>query len=160
MNPWVIIGFIAALGVAAAGGYWKGHHDADQSAKVADLTQQVSDQKALVKAQGEEIARINTLNDQLHASDKSHTKELANVRAENERLRADYGPGGKRLHIDAVCHPDEAGAQQGSGMAYAGTCEPSPEVRQDIWDLRGIIGDQYTALKACRDRVLILDANQ
>ncbi|WP_261537092.1 DUF2514 domain-containing protein [Burkholderia multivorans] len=46
LDPRVWLAFIIALAITAGGCYFKGHHDADQSATVADQAKQISDLKA------------------------------------------------------------------------------------------------------------------
>lgn len=46
LDPRMWLAFIAAVVIGSAAGYFKGHHDADQSAMVADQAKQISDLKA------------------------------------------------------------------------------------------------------------------
>ncbi|AWD90809.1 Rz-like spanin [Burkholderia phage vB_BmuP_KL4] len=46
LDPRVWLAFIVALAITAAGCYFKGHHDADQSATVADQAKQIRELKA------------------------------------------------------------------------------------------------------------------
>ncbi|VVE85813.1 DUF2514 family protein [Pandoraea sputorum] len=43
LDPRLWSGLLLAVVLAAGGGYWKGHHDADQSATVAAQTKQIND---------------------------------------------------------------------------------------------------------------------
>lgn len=43
LDPRLWGGLLLAVVLAAGGGYWKGHHDADQSATVAAQTKQIND---------------------------------------------------------------------------------------------------------------------
>ncbi|NIJ40333.1 prophage endopeptidase [Parvibaculum indicum] len=160
MRSYLLLGGFLALIAAGVLGYQKGHHDADQSAEVERLEKEVSDQKALIERGNKEAERLRKVNAALSASDKQRTEELSNVRAENERLRADVDAGRRRLRIDGICRDEEGGGGQNAGVDHAASCEPSPAVRQDIWALRGLCGGQFVQLNACIDRLEILEGRK
>lgn len=81
-NPWLIIGILVALLGAAGGGYWKGHRDADRSAAIAMLTDEIKVQLA----QKEELRRQAEAAQEIGR--KATERELA-LRAELQSAKND-----------------------------------------------------------------------
>ncbi|ELW8194492.1 lysis protein [Yersinia enterocolitica] len=58
---------------------------------------------ALAKSKQDTIDQIETQRQAVAAIDIKYTKELADAKSENERLRADIASGTKRLQLNATC---------------------------------------------------------
>ncbi|EIQ0040742.1 lysis protein [Escherichia coli] len=69
------------------------------------------------------------------ALDAKYTKELADAKAENDRLRADVVAGKRRLQIAATC-PGVPKATSATGVDDAGTPELTPDARRNYFDHR------------------------
>jgi len=94
------------------------------------------------------------------AIDQRNTKELTDVRTENERLRRAVGDGTGRLYVSATC-PASGSVSATAGtarVADAGRAELAADARQDYFTLRDqlaqsrqmIVGLQQYALDVCR----------
>ena len=81
-NPWLIVGILVALLGTGAGGYWKGYRDADRSAAIAMLTDEIKVQLA----QKEELRRQAEAAQEIGR--KAAERELA-LRAELESAKSD-----------------------------------------------------------------------
>jgi glutamate-1-semialdehyde aminotransferase len=82
MNPWVILGFVLAVGAAAGGGYYKGN-----SAGRAEVQQAWDKEKAEQYAKGQEAARAREQEMQA-AADKLRREKDAEIKNINARATA------------------------------------------------------------------------
>ncbi|HEN3525497.1 TPA: lysis protein [Yersinia enterocolitica] len=73
------------------------YHEADEWHDVADAA------AALAKSKQDTIDMMENQRQAVAAIDIKHTKELADAKSENERLRADVANGTKRLQLNATC---------------------------------------------------------
>lgn len=83
------------------------------------------------------------------ALDAKYTKELADAKAENDRLRADVVAGKRRLQIAATCSKDENTGS--SGMVDGSSPRLTADAELNYWRLRdGIatVTKQLTGLQA------------
>ncbi|WP_145498355.1 lysis protein [Yersinia ruckeri] len=71
--------------------------------RVQSLNRDVAELNKVAKQQQATLDQIETQRQTVAAIDIKHTKELADAKSENERLRADLATGAKRLHIAASC---------------------------------------------------------
>lgn len=87
LDPRVWGGLLLAVVLAAGGGYWKGHHDADQSATVASQAKQIED---LTAARDNYRRQVETqdgvIKDAKESADKANADALANA-ADSAGLR-------------------------------------------------------------------------
>lgn len=109
MNPWIIVGFLVALALAAAGGYARGDHDG----KLSEHDQWVTREAAL---NADAAKKIKEAADSARAEERSKAEKQAQIstdlqaklqEAENEknRLAADVRAGKRKLSISARCPP-------------------------------------------------------
>ncbi len=68
--------------------------------------------------------------------DAKYTKELADAKAESEKLRADLASGRRRLQLHAVCMPATAGNTAATGATDAATARLTPDAERDYQRLR------------------------
>ncbi|EMK0255617.1 lysis protein [Salmonella enterica] len=86
--------------------------------------------------------RLQAINDimkrqqQNAALDARYTKELADAKAEAEKLRDDLDSGRRRLHIHATCLPAAKDDTATTGKADAATARLTPDAEQDYQRLR------------------------
>lgn len=85
MNPWVILGFVVALGVASATGYYKGHEHG--AAKVQQAWDKEKAEQYAAYAKGQEEARKKEQELQA-AADKLRREKDAQIREINARATA------------------------------------------------------------------------
>ncbi|EOI7429788.1 lysis protein [Yersinia enterocolitica] len=71
--------------------------------RVQSLNRDVAELATVAKQQQATLDQIETQRQAVAAIDIKHTKELADAKSENERLRADIANGTKRLHLNATC---------------------------------------------------------
>lgn len=71
--------------------------------KVTVLQRDVAEITAVANQQKKDIQLIEAQRQAVAAIDIKYTKELADAKSENERLRADIANGTKRLQLNATC---------------------------------------------------------
>ncbi|MGE4858148.1 lysis protein [Yersinia enterocolitica] len=71
--------------------------------RVQSLSRDVAELSKVAKQQQATLDQIETQRQAVAAIDIKHTKELADAKSENERLRADIANGTKRLQLNATC---------------------------------------------------------
>ncbi|HGP0862447.1 TPA: lysis protein [Yersinia enterocolitica] len=71
--------------------------------RVQSLNRDVDELATVAKQQQATLDQIETQRQAVAAIDIKHTKELADAKSENERLRADIANGTKRLQLNATC---------------------------------------------------------
>ena len=123
MNPWVILGFVLAVGAAAGGGYYKGNSAGKAEVKAEWDAERLQQQEAHNKALRESIERQQALQlgaDQLRQEKDRETRELA---ARNTALVNSLRSRPER--------PTTTGAMSGAAQSGAGGCTPRELYRQD-----------------------------
>ncbi|HHH0828296.1 TPA: lysis protein [Yersinia enterocolitica] len=71
--------------------------------RVQSLNRDVAELSNVAKQQQATLDQIETQRQAVAAIDIKYTKELADAKSENERLRADIANGTKRLRFNATC---------------------------------------------------------
>ncbi|MBX9484484.1 lysis protein [Yersinia enterocolitica] len=71
--------------------------------RVQSLNRDVAELSKVAKQQQATLDQIETQRQAVAAIDIKYTKELADAKSENERLRADISNGTKRLQLNATC---------------------------------------------------------
>ncbi|EPN8209624.1 TPA: lysis protein [Yersinia enterocolitica] len=71
--------------------------------RVTTLQRDVAEITAVANQQKKDLQLIETQRQAVAAIDIKYTKELADAKSENERLRADIANGTKRLRFNATC---------------------------------------------------------
>lgn len=71
--------------------------------RVQSLNRDVAELATVAKQQQATLDQIETQRQAVAAIDIKYTKELADAKSENERLRADIASGTKRLQLNATC---------------------------------------------------------
>jgi hypothetical protein len=144
MNPWVILGFVLAVGAAAGGGYYKGN-----SAGRAEVQQAWDKEKAeqyAAYAKGQEEARKREQEMQ-EAADKLRRDKDAEIRNINARAAAL-----SNSLRDRQERPAQVNSVSGSTGAGSGGCTGKELYRSDGEFLIGIAREAdelRAALKQC-----------
>lgn len=132
------------------------------SAKISDLKRQHSDQLKAVsdQAQKDTAAALQRTKDAQAAAaelDKQKTEELANAKAENDRLRADVAAGTRRVRIAAAnlatCQLTAGRGAGGGGVGDAVQIDLTPEAGSAVLDLRESIGKDSAVIEYLQDYV-------
>ncbi|MGM7903162.1 lysis protein [Yersinia enterocolitica] len=71
--------------------------------RVQSLNRDVAELSKVARQQQATLDQIETQRQAVAAIDIKYTKELADAKSENERLRADIANGTKRLQLNATC---------------------------------------------------------
>ncbi|EHK2737254.1 lysis protein [Salmonella enterica] len=91
---------------------------------------------ALADARQQTIDDMKERQRQNAALDAKYTQELADAKAESEKLRADLASGRRRLQLNAVCVPAAAGHSTATGATDAATARLTPDAERNYQRLR------------------------
>ncbi|HDL7204377.1 TPA: lysis protein [Yersinia enterocolitica] len=106
---------------------------------------------ALAKSKQDTIDQIETQRQAVAAIDIKYTKELADAKSENERLRADIASGTKRLQLNATCTKPVSKATGPASVTDDGSARLTESAERDYLSLReriGIATSQINGLQA------------
>ncbi|EED98587.1 DUF2514 family protein [Burkholderia multivorans] len=146
LDPRVWLAFIIALAITAAGCYFKGHHDADQSATVADQAKQIRE----LKAERDEYQR-RTAAQQENANHAAKERDQARADAAAAASAADGLREQVAVLIERARHPAAATGSPTTGDALdlladvLGRADAAAGELAKIADERGIAGKQCEA---------------
>ncbi|ELE1937041.1 lysis protein [Salmonella enterica] len=120
--------FITVLGASFSADHWHSRFTRAEKARkeavaLADTRQQTIDDMTMRQHQNA-------------ALDAKYTKELADAKAESEKLRADLASGRRRLQLHAVCMPATAGNTAATGTTDATAARLTPDAERDYQRLR------------------------
>ncbi|HAG2211207.1 TPA: lysis protein [Salmonella enterica] len=120
--------FITVLGASFSADHWHSRFTRAEKARkeavaLADTRQQTIDDMTMRQHQNA-------------ALDAKYTKELADAKAESEKLRADLASGRRRLQLHAVCMPATAGNTAATGTTDAAAARLTPDAERDYQRLR------------------------
>ncbi|EEP9142615.1 lysis protein [Salmonella enterica] len=90
----------------------------------------------LADARQQTIDDMTMRQNQNAALDAKYTQEIANAKAESEKLRADLASGRRRLQLHAVCMPATAGNTAATGTTDAAAARLTPDAERDYQRLR------------------------
>ncbi|HCX4157085.1 TPA: lysis protein [Escherichia coli] len=137
--PAVILSVIAVLS-------WKVNHYRDNAITYKDQRDKATKNLRLAN---DTIKDMQTRQRDVAALDAKYTKELADAKAENDRLRADVVAGKRRLQIAATCSKDETTGA--SGLVDDSSPRLTADAELNYWRLRDGIASvtkQLTGLQA------------
>ncbi|EHY9247756.1 lysis protein [Salmonella enterica] len=120
--------FITVLGASFAADHWHSRFTRAEKARkeavqLADARQQTIDDMTMRQHQNA-------------ALDAKYTQEIADAKAESEKLRADLASGRRRLQLHAVCMPATAGNTTATGTTDAAAARLTPDAERDYQRLR------------------------
>ncbi|MGP2516390.1 lysis protein [Yersinia sp. 2545 StPb PI] len=126
--------------------------------RVQSLNRDVVELKEVAKQQQVTLDQIETQRQAVAAIDIKHTKELADAKSENERLRADIANGTKRLQLNATCTkpvPKTTGPASVTDDASARLTESAQRDYLSLRERIGIATSQINGLQAYINNVCL-----
>ncbi len=115
--------------------------------RITTLQRDVAEITAVARQQQTTLDQIETQRQDVAAIDIKYTRELADAKSENERLRADIESGTKRLQLNATCPKPVPKATGTTGMDDVTGPELTPAARRDYLSLRERIGIATTQIE-------------
>ncbi|EPI5421574.1 lysis protein [Yersinia enterocolitica] len=119
--------------------------------RVQSLNRDVAELATVAKQQQATLDQIETQRQAVAAIDIKHTKELADAKSENERLRADIANGTKRLQLNATCTKPVSKATGPASIPDDASARLTKPAQRDYLSLReriGIATSQINGLQA------------
>lgn len=104
--------------------------------RVQSLNRDVAELSKVAKQQQATLDQIETQRQAVAAIDIKYTKELADAKSENERLRADIANGTKRLQLNATCTSPVSKTTGPASVDDVTGPELTPDARQNYFHLR------------------------
>ena len=129
--------------------------------RVTTLKRDVAEITAVANQQKKDLQLIETQRQAVAAIDIKYTKELADAKSENERLRADIASGTKRLQLNATCPKPVSKATGPASVDDVASARLTNAAERDYIDLReriGIATSQINGLQAYINNVCLMPA--
>ncbi|EKN4696960.1 lysis protein [Yersinia ruckeri] len=120
--------------------------------RVQSLNRDVAELSKVAKQQQATLDQIETQRQTVAAIDIKHTKELADAKSENERLRADLATGAKRLQLNASCKRLSEAAVTSSSVDDASP-RYDAEFERNYLSLRERIGIATSQISGLQDYI-------
>ncbi|EEO7239843.1 lysis protein [Salmonella enterica] len=119
----VVVAFLGAMTDYLHDSYTRAEKARKEAVALADARQQTIDDMTWRQRQNA-------------ALDAKYTQELADAKAESEKLRADLAAGRRQLQLHAVCMPATAGNTAATGATDAAAARLTPDAERDYQRLR------------------------
>ncbi|ECW9018304.1 lysis protein [Salmonella enterica] len=129
----VTTGVIISLLIVAAALAWTTSRYHDNAVKYKSQRDTATHSLNLAN---ETISDMTQRQRQNAALDAKYTLEIADAKAESEKLRADLTSGRRRLQLHAVCMPATAGNTAATGATDATAARLTPDAERDYQRLR------------------------
>ncbi|EFT9151920.1 lysis protein [Salmonella enterica] len=129
----VTTGVIISLLIVAAALAWTTSRYHDNAVKYKSQRDTATHSMNLAN---ETISDMTLRQRQNAALDAKYTQELADAKAESEKLRADLASGRRRLQLHAVCMPAAARDTTATGATDAATARLTPDAERNYQRLR------------------------
>ncbi|HHY1079321.1 TPA: lysis protein [Yersinia enterocolitica] len=126
--------------------------------RVQSLNRDVAELATVAKQQQATLDQIETQRQAVAAIDIKHTKELADAKSENERLRADIANGTKRLQLNATCTKPVSKTTGSASVTDDASARLTNAAERDYISLReriGIATSQINGLQAYINNVCL-----
>lgn len=126
--------------------------------RVQSLNRDVAELSKVAKQQQATLDQIETQRQAVAAIDIKHTKELADAKSENERLRADIANGTKRLQLNAICTKPVSKTTGPASVPDDASARLTQSAQRDYISLReriGIATSQISGLQAYINNVCL-----
>ncbi|HHH0321686.1 TPA: lysis protein [Yersinia enterocolitica] len=126
--------------------------------RVQSLNRDVAELATVAKQQQATLDQIETQRQAVAAIDIKHTKELADAKSENERLRADIANGTKRLQLNAICTKPVSKTTGPASVPNDASPRLTESAQRDYISLReriGIATSQINGLQAYINNVCL-----
>ena len=121
--------------------------------RVQSLNRDVAELSNVAKQQQATLDQIETQRQAVAAIDIKHTKELADAKSENERLRADIASGTKRLQLNATCPKSVSKTTGPSSIPDDASARLTNAAERDYLSLRERIGIATIQINGLQDYI-------
>ncbi|HEN3598305.1 TPA: lysis protein [Yersinia enterocolitica] len=114
--------------------------------RTQSLSRDVAELTTVAKQQQATLDQIETQRQAVAAIDIKYTKELADAKSENERLRADIASGTKRLQLNATCPKPVSKTTGPASVPDDASARLTESAERDYLSLRERIGIATTQI--------------
>ncbi|HHH2160490.1 TPA: lysis protein [Yersinia enterocolitica] len=121
--------------------------------RVQSLNRDVAELATVAKQQQATLDQIETQRQAVAAIDIKHTKELADAKSENERLRADIANGTKRLQLNATCTRPVPKTTGPASVPDDASARLTDSAERDYLSLRERIGIATSQINGLQDYI-------
>ncbi|CNG10123.1 lysis protein [Yersinia enterocolitica] len=121
--------------------------------RVQSLNRDVAELSNVAKQQQATLDQIETQRQAVAAIDIKYTKELADAKSENERLRADIANGTKRLQLNATCSKPVSKTTGPASVPDDASARLTNAAERDYLSLRERIGIATTQIAGLQDYI-------
>ncbi|EMG5773569.1 TPA: lysis protein [Yersinia enterocolitica] len=121
--------------------------------RVQSLNRDVAELATVAKQQQATLDQIETQRQAVAAIDIKHTKELADAKSENERLRADIANGTKRLQLNATCTKPMSKTTGPASVPDDASARLTDSAERDYLSLRERIGIATSQINGLQDYI-------
>ncbi|EMQ3399825.1 lysis protein [Yersinia enterocolitica] len=121
--------------------------------RVQSLNRDVAELATVAKQQQATLDQIETQRQAVAAIDIKHTKELADAKSENERLRADIANGTKRLQLNATCTKPMSKTTGPASVPDDASARLTDSAQRDYLSLRERIGIATSQINGLQDYI-------
>ncbi|WP_258019060.1 lysis protein [Yersinia kristensenii] len=121
--------------------------------RVQSLNRDVAELATVAKQQQATLDKIETQLQTVAAIDIKYTKELADAKSENERLRADIANGTKRLQLNATCAKPVSKTTGPASVPDDASARLTDSAERDYLSLRERIGIATSQISGLQDYI-------
>ncbi|HDL7809286.1 TPA: lysis protein [Yersinia enterocolitica] len=121
--------------------------------RVQSLNRDVAELATVAKQQQATLDQIETQRQAVAAIDIKYTKELADAKSENERLRADIASGTKRLQLNATCTKPVSKTTGPASVPDDASARLTNAAERDYLSLRERIGIATSQINGLQDYI-------
>ncbi|HHY6976951.1 TPA: lysis protein [Yersinia enterocolitica] len=121
--------------------------------RVTTLKRDVEEITAVANQQKKDLQLIEVQRQTVAAIDIKYTKELADAKSENERLRADIANGTKRLQINATCTKPVSKTTAPASVPDDASARLTDSAERDYLSLRERIGIATSQISGLQDYI-------
>ncbi|HDL7960025.1 TPA: lysis protein [Yersinia enterocolitica] len=121
--------------------------------RVQSLNRDVAELSNVAKQQQATLDQIETQRQAVAAIDIKYTKELADAKSENERLRADIANGTKRLQLNAICTKPVSKTTGPASVPDDASARLTDSAERDYLSLRERIGIATSQINGLQDYI-------
>ncbi|HDL7100135.1 TPA: lysis protein [Yersinia enterocolitica] len=121
--------------------------------RVQSLDRDVAEITAVANQQKKDLQLIEAQRQAVAAIDIKYTKELADAKSENDRLRADIASGTKRLQLNATCSKPVPKTTGPASVPDDASARLTDAAERDYLSLRERIGIATTQIAGLQDYI-------
>ncbi|EPB9884037.1 lysis protein [Yersinia enterocolitica] len=121
--------------------------------RVQSLNRDVAEITAVANQQKKDLQLIEVQRQAVAAIDIKYTKELADAKSENERLRADIASGTKRLQLNATCSKPVPKTTGPASVPDDASARLTNAAERDYLSLRERIGIATSQINGLQDYI-------